>query len=113
MAETPGKVLDIKTADIKASAPGFHTQSEALRTAAVTLKQELDALGAPWGGEEEVAKFRDAYGKNLENMENSAAILVQGLASIHVALTDMADGHIDNEKLIRAMFSKADRKDAR
>ncbi|MFE5171401.1 integrase [Streptomyces sp. NPDC056634] len=29
-----------------------------------------------------------------------------GLASIHDAMKDMADGHIDNEELVRSMFSK-------
>ncbi|MDJ0341188.1 hypothetical protein QMK19_07175 [Streptomyces sp. H10-C2] len=108
----PGEVLDIKTADIKVSAPVFHTQSENLRLAAAALKTALDGLGAPWGGDDEVAKFREGYTKNRTSIESSAAILVEGLASIHTALTDMADGHIDNDELIKAMFSKAGRKDA-
>ncbi|MER7535919.1 hypothetical protein ABTX77_14195 [Streptomyces sp. NPDC097704] len=29
------------------------------------------------------------------------------MASIHTAMTDMADGHIENEALIEAMFRRA------
>ncbi|MEV0412612.1 hypothetical protein AB0I68_17855 [Streptomyces sp. NPDC050448] len=39
-------------------------------------------------------------------MEKSAGIIKDGLASIHTAMTDMADGHIENDALIGAMFRK-------
>ncbi|MCT9109641.1 hypothetical protein ACFWD7_29730 [Streptomyces mirabilis] len=38
--------------------------------------------------------------------EEAAGILALGLASIEAAMTDMADGHTDNELLVRSMFSK-------
>lgn len=108
MEKTPREILDIKTADLKKSAPDFHKQSEALRKAAHTLMTNLAELGHPWGDDEQGAKFGDAYTPQIERIEKSTAILVTGLASIHTAMTDMADGHIDNEALIAAMFRKVE-----
>ncbi|GGR88852.1 hypothetical protein GCM10010205_16620 [Streptomyces nojiriensis] len=39
-------------------------------------------------------------------IEESADILKEGLASICTAMTDMADGHIENDALVGAMFRK-------
>jgi len=100
------KVLDISTADLKASAPTFHTQSEKLRKAASTLKEKLDALGAPWGGDEQGRTFGDAYTPHRTTIERATGILVAGLASIHQAMDDMADGHVDNEAAVKGMFTK-------
>lgn len=47
----------------------------------------------------------------MKKIEHAASILSQGLASIEEAMTDMADGHIDNEELIRSMFSRIHVKD--
>ncbi len=101
------RVPDISTADLKASAPTFHTQSETLRRAASTLTEKLDALGAPWGGDEQGRTFGDAYTPHRATIERSVGILVAGLASIHQAMDDMADGHVDNEAAIEGMFTKA------
>ncbi|WP_338018169.1 hypothetical protein [Streptomyces taklimakanensis] len=101
------RVLDISTADLKASAPTFHTQSEKLRQAASTLKEKLDALGAPWGGDEQGRTFGDSYEPHRTTIERSVGILVAGLASIHGAMEDMADGHVDNEAAIKGMFTRA------
>ncbi|WP_332888257.1 WXG100 family type VII secretion target [Streptomyces carminius] len=102
-----GKVLNISAADLKASAPTFDTQSEKLRRAAATLKERLDALGAPWGGDEQGRTFGDAYAPHRESVERAAGILVAGLAGIHQSMNDMADGHVDNEAAIEGMFTKA------
>lgn len=56
-----GKVLDIKTADIKATAPVFHTRGRNPSTALTTLVTTLDGLGAPWGDDEQGKAFGDAY----------------------------------------------------
>ena len=42
----------------------------------------------------------------MQRMETAAGIRALGLASIEAAMTDMADGHIDNEELVRSMFSR-------
>ncbi|MFG2596396.1 hypothetical protein [Streptomyces sp. NPDC048462] len=102
-----GKVLDIKTADIKATAPVFHTQGKNLSTALTTLVTTLDGLGAPWGDDEQGKKFGDAYSLQQKAVERAAGILVLGLVSIHEALADMADGHVDHDELISGMFKKA------
>ncbi len=47
--KVPGKVLDIKTADIKAAAPAFQQGAIDLSKALTTLIQTLDGLGEPWG----------------------------------------------------------------
>lgn len=101
------RVLDISTADLKASAPTFHTQSEKLRRAASTLREKLDALGAPWGADEQGRTFGDSYEPHRATIERSVGILVAGLASIHQAMEDMADGHVGNETAIEGMFTKA------
>jgi uncharacterized protein YukE len=101
-----GEVLDIKIADLKATAPHFHHQSVALSQALTKLKHGLAAAGSPWGDDEQGEKFHKAYGPHVQQIEQSAQILIDGLASIREAMVDMADGHIDNEELIRGMFSR-------
>ncbi|MFI7339377.1 hypothetical protein ACIBUY_15730 [Streptomyces sp. NPDC050085] len=101
-----GKILDIKIADLKATAPHFHTHSTDLAKALTKLKTGLAAAGSPWGDDEQGQKFHEHYGPHVKKMETAAEILALGLASIHDAMSDMADGHIDNELLVRSMFSK-------
>ncbi len=101
-----GKILDIKTADLKATAPTFHDQSEALGTALGTLRASLAKAGAAWGDDGPGKEFHDKYGPIVDRIQNSAGIIKDGLASIHTAMTDMADGHIENDALVGAMFRK-------
>ncbi|GHD85604.1 hypothetical protein [Streptomyces naganishii] len=101
-----GEILDIKLADLKATAPHFGHQSVALAQALTKLKHGLAAAGAPWGDDEQGEKFHKVYGPHVKRIESAAQILVDGLAGIHEAMVDMADGHIDNEELIRGMFSR-------
>ena len=101
-----GEILDIKLADLKATAPQFHTHSTDLSKALTKLKTALSAAGSPWGDDDQGTAFHKAYGPHVKQMEQSAQILADGLASIHDAMTDMADGHIDNDDLVRAMFSR-------
>ncbi|EFF92637.1 hypothetical protein SSTG_02956 [Streptomyces sp. e14] len=103
-----GEILDIKIADIKRTAPRFSHESVALAQALTKLKTGLSAAGAPWGDDEQGAKFHETYGPLVKRIEESGQILAAGLASIHTAMADMADGHIDNEQLIRSMFSRID-----
>lgn len=44
-----GEILDIKIADLKATAPHFHTHSSNLAKALSKLKTGLAAAGSPWG----------------------------------------------------------------
>ena len=101
-----GEILDIKIADIKATAPHFSHESVALAHALTKLKTALSAAGSPWGDDDQGTDFHHAYGPHVTQIEQSTQILVDGLASIHTAMTDMADGHIANEELVRAMFSR-------
>ncbi|MEV0278231.1 hypothetical protein AB0I22_17855 [Streptomyces sp. NPDC050610] len=99
-----GKVLDIKTADIKSVAPVFKRQGKELSSALTELITILDGLGEPWG--EDAKKFGTDYLANVRSMESSAGILVLGLVSVHEALSDMADGHVDNDEAIAGIFTK-------
>jgi uncharacterized protein YukE len=101
-----GKVLDIKTADLKASAPTFGEQSRELKEALTALTTALDGLGSPWGDDDQGKAFAALYKPAHTKIENSTKILITGLASIHDAMADMADGHVDNETLVAAMFTK-------
>ncbi|MFC9529023.1 hypothetical protein ACFT38_00480 [Streptomyces sp. NPDC056975] len=101
-----GEILDIKIADLKATAPHFHTHSTDLAKALTKLKTGLAAAGSPWGDDKQGKQFHGHYGPNVKKMEHAAEILALGLASIHDAMKDMADGHIDNEELVRSMFSR-------
>lgn len=101
-----GKVLEIDTADIKATAAVFHTQGQNLSKALTTLVTTLDGLGAPWGDDEQGKEFHQAYHPQQKAVERAAGTLVLGLVSIHEAMVDMADGHVDNEALIAGMFTK-------
>ncbi|MEH6375722.1 hypothetical protein V7793_15490 [Streptomyces sp. KLMMK] len=101
-----GKILDIKTADLKSAAPAFSEQSGKLREALSELTTALDGLGAPWGADDQGKQFGDSYRPKRTQIENSTKILIAGLASIHEAMVDMSDGHVENDKLIAAMFSK-------
>ncbi|MFJ7206924.1 WXG100 family type VII secretion target [Streptomyces sp. NPDC098789] len=103
-----GKILDIKMADLKATSPTFHDQSEALGTALGALRASLAKAGAAWGDDDPGKQFHDKYAPIVAQIEKSAGIIKNGLASIHTAMTDMADGHIENEALIASMFRKAD-----
>jgi hypothetical protein len=101
-----GKVLDIKISDIKAAAPTFHTQAQNLSKALTDLIKTLDHLGKPWGEDKQGKEFGEKYSPNQHLIESAAGILVLGLTSIHEAMVDMADGHVDNELLIEGMFKK-------
>ncbi|MEV5874003.1 hypothetical protein AB0L75_07200 [Streptomyces sp. NPDC052101] len=101
-----GEILDIKIADLKATAPHFHHESVALAHALTKLKRGLAAAGSSWGDDEQGEKFHRAYGPHVKQIESATQILVDGLASIREAMVDMADGHIDNEELVRSMFSR-------
>jgi hypothetical protein len=108
-----GKILDISTDGLKSAAPAFQTQSEALRHAAAKLKTTLSGFGSPWGGDEQGKAFHNAYAPHVTSLAKTTSILVDGLASIHDGLIDMADGHINNDELTRAMFTKDDGRDAK
>nr|WSX78347.1 hypothetical protein OH826_33595 [Streptomyces sp. NBC_00899] len=101
-----GEILDIKLVDLQTSAPQFLTHSSDLATALAKLQGGLAAAGSPWGGDDQGKQFEDQYVPNVTSMTMAAEILALGLASIHDAMADMADGHIGNEALIRTMFSK-------
>ncbi|WAP55925.1 hypothetical protein [Streptomyces sp. S465] len=100
------KVLDIKVADIKSVAPTFHHQAVKLSEALTTLITALDGYGEPWGDDKPGKDFGKQYKPNQKHIESAAGILVLGLTSIHEAMNDMADGHVDNDKLIEGMFTK-------
>ncbi|MEU0861043.1 hypothetical protein GTY20_16655 [Streptomyces sp. SID4946] len=101
-----GKILDIKIDDLKKTAPHFHTHSHDLAKALAKLKSGLVDAGSPWGDDKQGGEFHKAYGPLVTKIENAASVLAQGLASIHDAMSDLADGHIDNEELVRSMFSR-------
>ncbi|MGN5379051.1 hypothetical protein ACQ4WX_22020 [Streptomyces lasalocidi] len=104
--KVPGKVLDIKTADIKAAAPAFHQGAIDLSKALTTLIKTLDGLGEPWGHDDQGNQFGGVYKPNQKKIESAAGILVLGLTSIHEAMVDMSDGHVDNDKLVVGMFTE-------
>ena len=101
-----GEILDIKLADLQATAPQFLTHSSDLATALAKLQGGLAAAGSPWGGDDQGKQFEDQYVPNVTSMTMAAEVLALGLASIHDAMVDMADGHVGNEELIRSMFSR-------
>ncbi|MEU1824477.1 hypothetical protein ABZ502_18875 [Streptomyces abikoensis] len=101
------KVLDIRTDDIKSVAPVFHEQSKKLSDALTKLIGTLDGLGEPWGKDDAGEQFAAAYSPQQKAIEQATGTLVMGLVSIHEALNDMADGHVDNDQLIAGMFSRA------
>ncbi|MFJ8213019.1 hypothetical protein [Streptomyces sp. NPDC096033] len=101
-----GRVLDIKTADLKLSAPVFHEQAKNLSTALTNLVTALDGFGKPWGDDEQGSTFGGSYEPQQKAIERAAGILVLGLTSIHEAMVDMSDGHVDNDELIAGMFTK-------
>jgi uncharacterized protein YukE len=103
--KVPGKVLDIKTADIKRAAPDFQQGAIDLSTALTTLIKTLDGLGEPWGHDQQGKDFGAAYQAKQKKIESAAGILVLGLTSIHEAMVDLADGQVDNDELIAGMFT--------
>ncbi|MEV7750532.1 hypothetical protein [Streptomyces griseofuscus] len=104
--KVPGKVLDIKTADIRAAAPAFQQGAIDLGKALTTLIETLDSLGEPWGHDEPVKQFAGVYKPHQKSIESAAGILVLGLTSIHEAMVDLSDGHVDNDQLIAGMFTE-------
>ncbi|MFE3187175.1 hypothetical protein ACFXKR_41030 [Streptomyces violascens] len=104
--KVPEMVLQIRTADIKSAAPVFQEQAKNLSKALTTLITTLDGLGKPWGEDKQGKEFEDVYAPVQKKIEGAAGILVLGLTSIHEALVDLSDGHVDNDKLIEGMFTK-------
>ncbi|WNI31212.1 hypothetical protein [Streptomyces sp. ITFR-6] len=104
--KVPTTVLRISTADIKSAAPVFKEQAKNLSAALTTLVTTLDGLGKPWGDDEQGQAFEDVYTPQQKKIESAAGVLVLGLTSIHEALVDLSDGHVDNEELIKGMFTK-------
>ncbi|MFG2718449.1 hypothetical protein ACGFW5_09120 [Streptomyces sp. NPDC048416] len=104
--KVPEMVLQIRTADIKSAAPVFQEQAKNLSKALTTLIATLDGLGKPWGEDKQGKEFEDVYAPVQKKIESAAGILVLGLTSIHEALVDLSDGHVDNDKLIEGMFTK-------
>ncbi len=102
-----GEVLGIGVPELKLAAPVFGTQSKKLSTALTTLITKLDGLGKPWGTDGNIEEeFEKPYLQARKSVESTAGILVLGLVSIHEALDDMKDGHVDNEDLIKGMFTR-------
>ncbi|MEU9098036.1 hypothetical protein [Streptomyces sp. NPDC048361] len=104
--KVPEMVLQIRTADIKSAAPVFQEQAKNLSEALTTLITTLDGLGKPWGEDKQGKEFEDVYAPVQKKIESATGILVLGLTSIHEALVDLSDGHVDNDKLIEGMFTK-------
>ncbi|MEU7040451.1 hypothetical protein AB0A77_05250 [Streptomyces varsoviensis] len=101
-----GKVLNIKTADVKSAAPVFRKQGKKLSDALKLLVTTLDGYGEPWGDDKPGKEFGKKYSPNQKQLERAAGIAVLGLVSIHEALDDMADGHVDNDEAIAGIFTK-------
>ncbi|MFE9605822.1 hypothetical protein [Streptomyces hokutonensis] len=103
-----GEILDTKIADLKATAPAFSAESVGLGRALHKLNLALGDAGAAWGDDDQGTAFHQAHGPRLRQIEDSTKILTEGPAGIHLAMSDMADGHIDNEELVRSMFTGID-----
>ncbi|WP_369201119.1 hypothetical protein [Streptomyces sp. PU-14G] len=102
-----GEVLGIEVPELKLAAPVFGKQSKKLSRALTTLITTLDGLGEPWGDDPVGENFAKDYKPYQRSLEEAAGVLVLGLVSIHEALDDMKDGHVDNEELIKGMFTRA------
>ncbi|WP_405992537.1 hypothetical protein [Streptomyces sp. NBC_00986] len=69
-----GEILDIKIADLKATAPHFQTHSTDLAKALTKLRTALGAAGSPWGDDDQGTAFHKAYGPHVTQLENAAQI---------------------------------------
>lgn len=76
--------------------------------ATIELQEKLAELGEPWGGDEQGRDFHAHYKKGARPVEKALPILMSGLQSIHLAMSDMADGHIANEDLVEGMFKPSE-----
>ncbi|MFF0477017.1 hypothetical protein [Streptomyces sp. NPDC004284] len=117
LQQLPPLVLGIRVLPGSGHDPGRFRGQSASPAAAVRLEgggqpaegavdAALAKAGAAWGDDEPGRQFHDTYGPIVERIQHSAGIIKEGLASIHTAMVDMADGHIENEALIEAMFRK-------
>ncbi|MGW5020205.1 hypothetical protein [Streptomyces cacaoi] len=104
-----GEVLGIGVPELKLAAPVFGKQSRKLSRSLTTLITTLDGLGEPWGDAPAGQKFAEQYKPYQRSIEAAAGTLVLGLVSIHEALDDMKDGHVDNDELVKGIFTKAAR----
>lgn len=69
--KVPGKVLNIKTADIKAAVPAFHQGAIDLSKAPTTLIKTLHGLGEPWGHDKQGSEFGTSYKPQQKKIESS------------------------------------------
>ncbi|MFI7094857.1 WXG100 family type VII secretion target [Streptomyces lydicus] len=81
----------------------------ALQKATEKLKHSLAALGSPWGDDEQGKKFQDTYTPHRDQIEHAAHALVQGLASIHKSMKDMADNHEEADRSSASGFKDGGR----
>ncbi|NSC23544.1 hypothetical protein FM076_21275 [Streptomyces albus subsp. chlorinus] len=107
-----GMVLGIAVPELKVAAPAFGKQGKKLSGALTTLVTTLDGLGKPWG-KDAGSQFEEKYTSNQRAVERAAGTLVLGLVSIHEAMDDLKDGHVDNDELIEGIFTEARKGDHR
>ncbi len=101
-----GKVLDITTTDLKASAPVFQAQAQKLDGALQALIGTLDGLGRPWGQDPQGRAFEKDYAPAVKKVESAAGMLVLGLTSVHEAMADLAAGFGTEDAAVAAVFTK-------
>ncbi|WP_019548378.1 hypothetical protein [Streptomyces sulphureus] len=99
-----GEVLGISVPELRLAAPVFGAKGKKLSTALSDLVETLDGLGKPWGSDHTGRDFEDRYVPQQKKIEAAAGVLVLGLVSIHEALDDMKDGHLDNDDLVKGIF---------
>ncbi|MDF3298559.1 hypothetical protein [Streptomyces tropicalis] len=58
------------------------------------------------GHDKQGKQFGGVYKPHQKSIESATGILVLGLTSIHEAMADMADGHVDHDELVAGMFTK-------
>ncbi|WP_411143525.1 WXG100 family type VII secretion target [Streptomyces sp. x-80] len=93
-----GDGFDVDTDQLKTATPTFHRESVVLERATAKLRQGLDGLGEPWGGDEQGEMFEHVYAPHRAQIEKASAALGKGLSSITKAMNDMAANHEDADR---------------
>ncbi len=88
----------VRPDDLRAVAPRFTAESDRLRHAVEQLRVRLEALGQPWGDDEQGMQFAAAYEASSTKIDRAVSLLAEGLMSIDQALSAMADNYVEADR---------------
>ena len=102
--------FSVQPEQISGAAPKFVGVAHEVETALERLQSRLAGLGAFWGDDEQGDTFAAQYVPNASTVQRASANIVEGLASIAVALEVHADNHTKTDEALSRVFDPGPRR---